>query len=118
MDRTDGPDRGWAPTLAVASGGLTLFALFIQNLVRSGHVDDIAEHTQTAIVPVLSIAAVVCGLWPAARRGWRAFRRWEPDRYLAVTIAVLVLVGLGQWLAAGVGATLVAAWMALKRSRE
>lgn len=116
MDRTDNPDRGWAPTLAVASAGLTVFALFIQNLVRSGHVDDIAAHTQTTIVPVLSIAAVVCGLGPVARRAWRAFRRWEPDRYLAVTIPVLVLVGLGQWLAAAVGASFVAAWMALKRS--
>ena len=116
MDRTDRPDRGWAPTWAVASGELTVFAFFIQNLVRSGHVDDIAAHTQTTIVPVLSIAAVVCGLGPVARRAWRAFRRWEPDRYLAVTIPVLVLMGLGPWLAAAACSTIVAVLIALRRA--
>lgn len=114
-DRTDGADDGWAPTWAIASGGLTLFALFIQNLVRSGHVDDIAAHTQTAIVPVLSTVAVVCGLAPFFLPAWRALRRWKPDRYLAVTTAVLVLMGLGHWLAAAGAASLVAAWVALKR---
>ncbi|MEZ5318178.1 MAG: hypothetical protein R2752_12315 [Vicinamibacterales bacterium] len=116
MDRADGPDRGWAPTLAVASAGLTAFAIFIQSLVHSGHVDDIPSHTQTTIVPVLSIAAVLCGLGPVAPRAWRAFRCWAPDRYLTVTIPVLVLMGLGQWLGAAAAASLIAAWMALKRS--
>lgn len=116
MDRTDGPDRGWAPTWAVASSGLTVCAFFIQNLVRSGHVDDIAAHTRTAIVPVLSIAAVVCGLGPVAPRAWRAFRRWKPDGYLATATGVLVLVGLDQWLAAAACSTIVAVWIAVRRA--
>jgi len=116
VDRTDGPDRGWAPTWAVASGGLTVFAFIIQNLVRSGHVDDIAAHTQTAIVPILSIAAAVSGLWPAAPRAWRAFRRRKPDGYLATTIGVLILVGLGQWLAAAACSSIVAVWIAVRRA--
>ena len=96
-----------------------MFALFTQLLVGEGHwsgLDNIAQHGQTMLVPVLFAGAVVCGLWRAAPRTWRAIRRHRPDGYLAVTILIVALAALGQWLAAAACSSLLAVWLAVKHA--
>lgn len=117
--RDERPRSEAAVTWAIASAGLTLFALFTRMLAAGGHapgVDSNAQHGETMAVVLLLALAAVSGLRRVAPRAWRGVRRGRPNAYLATTVLVIVLAGFGQWLAAATGASVAAGWLAARRS--
>jgi len=118
MARQPEVPRGWEATLAAASAGLTLFALFTQGLIITGHergADVIADHSEPALaVPTIYAAAIVCGLWFGVLGVWRSLRKWRFDASLVLIAAVLVMVMRGAWLPAAATSVLVGIWSAAK----
>jgi Cd2+/Zn2+-exporting ATPase len=106
--------------LTVASGVLTLVG-FVLHALLAGHVTAALgsegaglAHDVPVVVRVVYAAAIVCGAWFVAPKGWFALRRLRPDMNLLMTIAVLGAVIIGDWFEAATVSFLFALSLALE----
>ena len=106
--------------LTAASGAFTL-AGFVTHVALAGSVGAALGSEGTGLnheVPVMARvlygAAIICGAWFVAPKGWFALRRLRPDMNLLMTIAVIGAVVIGEWFEAATVSFLFALSLALE----
>jgi Zn2+/Cd2+-exporting ATPase len=104
-ERTE-PGRRLRVMLTSASGAL-MVAGFVVHAALAGGVTTALGSEGAGLaqeVPLLArllyAAAIVCGAWFVAPKGWYALRRMRPDMNLLMTIAVIGAVLIGEWFEA------------------
>ena len=112
--------RGSRVILTVVSGVFTAGG-FVVHAMLAGDVGSALgsegaglTHDVPAIVRLLYGAAIVCGAWHVAPKGWLALRRLRPDMNLLMTIAVIGAVLIGEWFEAATVSFLFALSLALE----
>ena len=106
--------------LTVASGALT-FGGFLTHAALAGSIGAALgsegaglAHDVPLLARLLYGAAIVCGAWFVAPKGWFALRRLRPDMNLLMTIAVIGAVLIGEWFEAATVSFLFALSLALE----
>ena len=123
-DRTpsadDVRDRRLRLALTVASGALTLLGVILHALI-AGSVAGALGSEGAGVAPAVPVvvrivygAAIACGAWFVAPKGWFALRRFRPDMNLLMTIAVIGAVLIGEWFEAATVSFLFALSLALE----
>ena len=103
---TDAKGQHVRLALTVMSGALT-FLGFVLHALIAGNVSAALgsegaglAHAVPVIVRIVYGAAIVCGAWFVAPKGWFALWRLRPDMNLLMTIAVIGAVIIGEWFEA------------------
>ena len=114
------PGRRSRVILTAASGALTLTGFIVHAALAGGVTAALGSegaglaHEVPLLARLFYAAAIVCGAWFVAPKGWFALRRLRPDMNLLMTIAVIGAVLIGEWFEAATVSFLFALSLALE----
>ena len=106
--------------LTIAGGFLTLAGFLVHVAMAGGLAPALGSegaglaHDVPVLARLLYAAAIVCGAWYVAPKGWFALRRLRPDMNLLMTIAVIGAVLIGEWFEAATVSLLFALSLTLE----
>lgn len=108
---TSGWNRWGRTVLTAASGTFTVSAVGF-HVATSGWSAAFGGEEGAHHVPLPAkgfyLAAIICGAWFIAPKGWAALKRLRPDMNLLMMIAVSGAIGIGEWFEAAAVAFLFA----------